>query len=106
MPRLTQPQLGIATPATQNLVTALTKALKPIIDQINGTSGGQASSVYNASTVPPVGKTTVYAKGDFIKNSNPVEQGTVGSEFIITGWICTVGGAPGTWKQCRVLTGD
>ena len=108
MTRLTAPQLPIAAPGSPvvALTTALTKALKPMVDQINAVSSGQASAAFNATTAAPVGGKTTYAKGDFIKNSNPVEQGAAGSEFIIIGWICTVGGTPGTWKQCRVLTGD
>ena len=28
-----------------------------------------------------------------------------GGKYIVTGWICTVSGTPGTFKESRVLTG-
>jgi hypothetical protein len=43
--------------------------------------------------------------GQYFHNLQPTELGTTGSKYIIQGWICTVAGTPGTWKECRVLTG-
>ena len=47
-----------------------------------------------------------WAKGSFLANATPVESGTAGSKYIITGWICTASGRPGTWVGCRSLTGN
>jgi hypothetical protein len=47
-----------------------------------------------------------FAPGDFIRNSAPVEAGAVSSKYVVLGWLCTVGGTPGTFVQCRALTGN
>lgn len=56
-----------------------------------------------ASAVPTTGQ---YAKGDFVANSAPAELGTAGSKYVIYGWISVAGGSPGTFLQCRFLTGN
>lgn len=71
---------------------------------VNGLAEGRLVNYYNASTAAPTGGT--WAKGDVVKNSNPAEAGAGGSKYVITQWICTVGGTPGTWLQCRCLTGN
>jgi hypothetical protein len=44
---------------------------------------------------------------DKVTNVNgPTEQGVGGSKYVITGWVCTVGGTPGTWVPMRSLTGN
>ena len=107
MSRLNQPQLPAANPTTTALTAALGKILKPLIDQVNAASGGQASAVFNAATAAPSGTTTLpFSQGDFIKNSAVAELGSAGSKYVIVGWICTVPGKPGTWVQCRFLTGN
>ena len=50
--------------------------------------------------------TGTWAQGDKCKNTSPTESGAAGSKYIITGWICTVAGTPGTWLQMRSLTGN
>lgn len=50
--------------------------------------------------------TGTWAKGDVALNSNPVEAGSAASKYVITGWICTVAGTPGTWLPMRSLTGN
>ena len=40
------------------------------------------------------------------KNTSPSETGTAGSKYVVTGWICTVSGTPGTWLDMRTLTGN
>ena len=72
--------------------------------QVNGLSEGSMQAHYNAYTAAPT--TGTYAQGDFIKNSAPAEAGSVSSKYVILGWVCTVSGTPGTWLECRVLTGN
>lgn len=71
--------------------------------QVNQLTEGTVSAVHSAATAAPTGGS--YAAGDFVRNSAPSELGTVGSKYVITGWLCTVGGTPGTFVQCRALTG-
>ena len=72
--------------------------------QVNALSEGRLAGTYNASTAAPT--TGTYAIGDFIRNSAPAELGGAGSMYVILGFVCTASGTPGTWKQCRVLTGN
>lgn len=72
--------------------------------QVNGVTEGYISSFHNAYTAAPT--TGTWAVGDFIKNSAPAEAGSAGSKYVIIGWICAVSGTPGTWLQCRCLTGN
>ena len=78
--------------------------LNQITNQLNGISEGTAAYVTNAYTASPTSGT--YAVSDFVKNSVPSELGVAASKYVILGWICTVSGTPGTWLQCRVLTGN
>ncbi len=80
--------------------------IRDIAYQVNGLSEGSLSASYNATTAAPTATNIPYAQGDFIKNSNPSEVGAGGSKYVIVGWICTVAGSPGTWLQCRFLTGN
>lgn len=50
--------------------------------------------------------TGTWKRGTFVRNTEPAEAGSGGSKYIITGWICTASGTPGTWLQARVLTGN
>lgn len=72
--------------------------------QINLLSNGVLAATYNANTAAPT--TGTYAQGDFVKNSTPSELGTAGSKYVILGWVCTVGGSPGTFVETRCLTGN
>lgn len=78
--------------------------LKRIAYQVNLVSEGSLAGTYNASTAAPT--TGTWAKGDFIRNSNPSELGSAGSKYVVKGWICVTGGTPGTWVQSRTLTGN
>ena len=77
---------------------------KQIAQQVNALSEGRLSATYNAYTAAPT--TGTWAKGDYIKNSNPAEAGVALSKYVILGFVCTVAGTPGTWLQCRALTGN
>ena len=65
--------------------------------------GRLAGRHFTATAVPTTGD---FAKGDIIWNSSPAEAGSAGSKYVVLGWICTVGGSPGTLLDMRVLTGN
>lgn len=77
---------------------------REIARQVNGLSEGSISARYQAATAAPT--TGTYQQGDFVTNSAPAEAGVALSRYVILGWVCTVAGTPGTWLQCRSLTGN
>lgn len=79
--------------------------VRAIEKQVNAISEGSAVAVYNANTVAPSGSAVTYGVGDVIKNSNATVLGTAGSQYVITQFICVAAGSPGTWVECRTLTG-
>ena len=88
----------------QDLSFRLTLLFRAIANQIDGISEGSQAAFYTALLVAPT--TGKWALGDFVLNKSPAETGTVGSKYIIHGWRCVSGGSPGTWVQCRYLTGN
>jgi hypothetical protein len=58
------------------------------------------------STAAPTSAQMSWQVGDEVWNSNPTELGSAGSMYIIRGWKCIGAGAPGTWREMRVLTGN
>lgn len=78
--------------------------MREVATQVNALSEGRAVALYQSASSAPT--TGTYAQGDFVTNNTPTELGTAGSKYVIRGWICTVGGTPGTWVQCRYLTGN
>ena len=60
------------------------------------------STVYSSS-IPTAG---TWKAGDIAINTNATELGSAGSKYIIDRWRCSVAGTPGTWTQCRMLTGN
>jgi hypothetical protein len=107
--RLPPPQLpttGAAGPVA-DLTKALTDYLRLVQQQVNANGDGTIAGATSANSAPPPPtSTTLYAAGDFIRNNAPLEQGSSGAKYIVIGWVCTVGGTPGTWLACRSLTGD
>lgn len=101
------PQLPIY-PGTEvyqkNLAFRLTLFLRLVADQLNLLTEGRVKAVTNAYTAAPTAGT--HAVGDFVLNSSPSELGSAGSKYIIHGWRCVASGTPGTWVQCRFLTGN
>lgn len=93
-----------ATAGLPALVRQIDNLWRQLAQQVNQLSEGQVVAAYNAATAAPT--TGTYARGDFIRNSEPAELGTAGSRYVITGWVCTVSGTPGTWVQARALTGS
>lgn len=88
------------------LVTVLIKYLRPLVQQLNLVSAGSINGATTASTAPPAaGSVTLYASGDYIRNTAPTVLGSAGSQYVIKGWLCVAGGKPGTWVQDRGLTG-
>lgn len=69
----------------------LTRAIAPKRREAYGTQ---------APTVGP------WTQGDVTWNLTPSELGAASSKYVITGWICTVTGTPGTWLQMHALTGN
>ena len=81
-----------------------TRWYREIAQQVNAISEGRLAGFYTASTAAPT--TGTWAKGDVVRNSAPTELGTALSKYVITQWICTASGTPGTWVQSRALTGN
>lgn len=82
----------------------LTTVLRDIQTSLKQLATGSLVGTINATTAAPT--TGTYAVGDFIKKSNPTEAGSAGSKYIIIGWVCVTAGTPGTWRECRTLTGN
>ena len=93
-----------ANPTLSGESPDLMRLIGKIAQQVNGLSEGQQSAYHSAATAAPT--TGTFAQGDVVKNSAPVEAGTAGSKYVVTHWICTVAGTPGTWLACRSLTGN
>lgn len=72
--------------------------------QVNNLAEGKITAVYNAATSFPT--TGTQQVGDFVRNSAPSELGSPGSRYVIYGWLCVTAGTPGTFVQCRFLTGN
>ena len=87
----------------ERLIQSLYDFLVPAARKVNGLAAGSYSARDNQRTAAPT--TGTWAKGDEIENSNAVELGSSPNKYIIVKWRCTVGGTPGTWVECRFLTG-
>jgi hypothetical protein len=102
MPRLfleTYIQKGYDEPQMRELV-------RVVEDAVNRLAEGRIYAHYNAATAAPTGDAVSYQVGDEVKNLTPTEAGTAGSMYLIVGWKCVAAGAPGTWREMRVLTGN
>lgn len=86
------------------LVRQLDNLYRQIATQLNQLSEGGITAVTNAATAPPASGT--WTAGDFIRNAAPAEAGSTGARYVVAGWICVASGEPGTWRQCRYLTGN
>jgi hypothetical protein len=86
------------------LLARLNDNFRSMANQVNNLTEGRIEAVTNAYTAAPTaGK---HAQGDFVRNSTPTELGSASSKYVVIGWVCTVGGEPGTWVACRCLTGN
>lgn len=88
----------------RELVRQLTDLHRAIIGQLNLLSEGYITAATNAATAAPTAGD--YQQGDFIRHSAPVEAGAPGAMYVILGFVCVAAGSPGTWRECRVLTGN
>lgn len=84
-------------------VRKLTDLHRELALQLNLLSEGTQVACHAARTSVPT--TGTYATGDFILNSAPTELGAAAAKYIIHGWRSVAGGTPGTFVQCRFLTG-
>ena len=96
--------MRISKTPRQNVDAETAQWMRELATQINALSEGKAVALYQSASSAPT--TGTYAQGDFVTNNTPTELGTAGQKYVIRGWICTVGGTPGTWVQCRFLTGN
>ncbi len=104
IPQIRMPIFSEAKDYLPRLLTELDRAFRTLAEQINGVTEGRQSAFHASMTAAPT--TGTWARGDFVRNSEPVEAGSSSSKYVVTGWICTVGGTPGTWLACRTLTGN
>lgn len=87
-------------------IPSIVRWLKKLYAQINRLSSESINAYTTSSTgPPPANSVTIYAQGDFIRNEAPTVQGSAGSHYVVTGWLCVAGGKPGTWVECRSATG-
>lgn len=82
----------------------LARPISRIEDQLNNLSEGKLEAIHNATIAAPT--TGTYAKGDFVRNTDPADSGTVGNKYTLFGWLCVAGGTPGTWVPGRFMTAD
>ncbi len=71
---------------------------------INLLVDGRIGGTNNATDAAPTGGD--YTNGDFVRNNDVAELGTPGSMYVILGWVNVLAGSPGTFVECRVLTGN
>lgn len=93
----TTPRVGVNDPL-------LTRELREHATLVNLMTDGRAAGCNNAASAVPTAGT--FGVGDFVKNSAPSELGSAGSKYVISGWMCVSAGSPGTFVQCRFLTGN
>jgi hypothetical protein len=96
--------MKISTSPRTNVDAEAAKWMREVAAQVNALSEGSITALYqSAQSVPTVG---TFKQGDFVRNNAPAELGVALSKYVVFGWICTSGGTPGTWLQCRFLTGN
>jgi hypothetical protein len=91
------PRVGINDPILQ-------REMREHATQVNQLTEGRITAVTNATTAAPTAGPNL--QGDFVRNSAPVEVGAASSKYVVYGWVCVASGTPGTWVQCRFLTGN
>lgn len=88
--------------SASRLLQDLTEWSRKVMREHNNLASGRVSATLSGTASPTTGD---YNQGDFVRNSAPTELGTAGSKHVITGWLCVASGTPGTWVECRSLTG-
>jgi hypothetical protein len=87
----------------QGLAAAVKNLFRRTATSVNALIEGRLSAVDSFAAAPTAG---TWAKGDFVRNANPSELGAVSSKYVLHGWVCITAGTPGTWRECRFLTGN
>lgn len=87
----------------KRLVQSLSAWIRDAGGKLNALAEGRISAKEGTATAAPTGGE--FTVGDFVTNSAPAELGAGGSKYVILGWVCVTSGSPGTWKECRALTG-
>lgn len=93
-----------SSPLSFGASNAVQRKLSEQANQINLISEGRLVGTHNATTAAPTSGS--HALGDYVRNSEPAELGTAGGLYVVMGWVCVLGGEPGTWVDCRVTTGN
>lgn len=93
-----------SNPQIRTVQPELLRLLRDITNQLNAITEGNAHAHHASLTAAPT--TGTWNIGDEVKNSAPTEAGVASSKYVITGWICTASGTPGTWLEKRALTGN
>jgi hypothetical protein len=76
-----------------------------IDNQVNSLAEGRMPARYYSGSETPNNTMLSAGIGDIVWNSNATVQGTVTAQYVLIGWVCTAPGAPGVWRDMRVLTG-
>lgn len=80
---------------------------RELVNIVNGQAEGRIQAVNGFASVPTAGQWSI---GDFVRNSAPVEAGSGGSKYVVTGWIRVTDGSGNVlntdWLECRALTGN
>lgn len=84
------------------LANSLGQYWRDMAAQVNASFDGRIAAKLALDAAPTTG---TWAIGDFVRNTTPAEAGSSPDKYIILGWVCVASGSPGTWKECRVLTG-
>ena len=66
----------------------------------------EGNSKFNYRSSVPSSGTAKYYAGTFVANTGAALVGGSGLSYILTGWLCTVTGSPGTWVQIAPTTGS
>ena len=97
----------VALPSTDddNYDVQLQRTLVKLFSQINRTVNA-LSAVPGTVTGTAAPTTGTHAPPEFVWNTSTSELGAVGSKYVLLGWSCVTAGTPGTWRECRALTGN
>lgn len=82
---------------------SLLSAWRVLSQKVNGLASGNIEDAEDTASTSP---TMAATQGKFVRNSAPSEAGSVGSKYVVIGWICVTSGDPATFKECRCLTGN
>lgn len=86
-----------------DLLIGLQRGMREISQNLNSVLSGNAFNYSEGTAAPTTGS---FAANAFRRNTAPTELGVAPNKYIILGWITPAGGSPGTWYECRTLTGN